>query len=989
MRNTAKRLMSSVLTVAILLICIFVQSNFVQAEITNRKDEKENQILPVNPVYDSITDTTKWSYIYFGSYPQTQLGDKDITQEIIHASYGTDNNTVVNGKKIFRRLVVGSSNEYDYFIYEPIKWRVLQNNGSSLFVMADQILGCYYYGGYQNGEDQFTSTTWQSSSMSDDLNNTFYQTAFNKKEQAAIIPQTVKTENNPIFGTSGGWPVKNKIYVLSYKEAKDQKYGFSPSDSASATRQMGMSDYALRINSYYYNYVSDTNRYSSAWCLRTPGYKPYQVLISSSSGRIDMQGENIRGNFPVAPVLNIDVHSDTWYLEKPDTGDQDIPSSDIVSIARVSLQSSSEVTLGDSDAAVTGTVYLEDGQTADDVVWKELMNKISWKSSNHLVADQVRCLPGPGSTGKYSNRGIIVYVTPKSAGETIITGMLNGKQLASCRLTVNKPVIVTPAPEYSTDIYADQIREFMKSRGFRNMIQYLCKDSSFPSSVTVYENDKKVSEKIMMVVTDSLYRGFEGWMELFAKSTSIDSAEESLAALISVYDEDCRGLASAKVKADIADMCTNAFAKYLREESVIAVIGNEKVKELNKKLDEDLRENLLGLNIEESLRLLINEVGIPADSKAGKTLLAFRKSAQLQKGISDILGEANIFIQIAETGEDFFKSLHVFLSVMEADQMYIEMLQYIQKNCKYDVVCTAAEHLENVASGSRSQVLDELLKSIAAGGAGIFADALLDRAADRCIWVKLIKEAVDIGTTISNVLLNTDDIQKLKDSLRVEVFLGNCLSQWVADNQDEYRMLAGTKSEQDAARKFYYSSYMLWKNRIQAEKTYQNLLIKSFAQFSRPYSVSQAVSNCLESFKDSVFTESRTDELLGYAVDCPVDVQVFDEHGTLLLTVKDGSECNRKEGQIYCYAVYNQIDKDYEKYIYYPKDAGYTVKCVGRSSGTVDCSVFSIQDNGVLDTKEFQKVAVIKDTTISIFADKEKYIVSAPGGASQKEYQLE
>ncbi len=73
---------------------------------------------------------------------------------------------------------------------------------------------------------------------------------------------------------------------------------------------------------------------------------------------------------------------------------------------------------------------------------------------------------------------------------------------------------------------------------------------------------------------------------------------------------------------------------------------------------------------------------------------------------------------------------------------------------------------------------------------------------------------------------------------------------------------------------------MLWKNRIQAEKTYQNLLIKSFAQFSRPYSVSQAVSNCLESFKDSVFTESRTDELLGYAVDCPVDVQVFDEHFT-------------------------------------------------------------------------------------------------------------
>lgn len=145
----------------------------------------------------------------------------------------------------------------------------------------------------------------------------------------------------------------------------------------------------------------------------------------------------------------------------------------------------------------------------------------------------------------------------------------------------------------------------------------------------------------------------------------------------------------------------------------------------------------------------------------------------------------------------------------------------------------------------------------------------------------------------------------------------------------------------------------------------------------------------VDALLDRGFTESRTDELLGYAIDCPVDVQVFDEHGTLLLTVRDGNECNQKEGPIYCYAVFNQIDKDYEKYIYYPKDAGYTVKCVGRSPGTVDCSVFSIQDHGVLDTKEFQNVAVIKDTTISIFADEEKYIVSDPGSTSQKEYKLE
>lgn len=45
----------------------------------------------------------KWSYIYFGSYPQTEVAGDDLTDAIKNASYNASGDATVNGVK-YRRI---------------------------------------------------------------------------------------------------------------------------------------------------------------------------------------------------------------------------------------------------------------------------------------------------------------------------------------------------------------------------------------------------------------------------------------------------------------------------------------------------------------------------------------------------------------------------------------------------------------------------------------------------------------------------------------------------------------------------------------------------------------------------------------------------------------------------------------------------------------------------------------------------------------------
>lgn len=302
----------------------------------NSGQVKANNIQPLNPVYHAETDTTDWGYVYFGEYPQREITGDALTEDIINAVYDVNSDAVVNGER-YRKVTPASANystsvitgtfynwkdkDAAYFIYEPIKWRVLQNDGESLFLLADSVLDCVQY----QRDDK--AVTWAISNMRNWLNGytpyegqgfNFLSTAFSQEEQQAIQTTVVEDSGNVLHGTSGGNATKDKAFLLSIKEATSTKYGF-PADfmEYSASRRMKPSGYAYAMGVWMstYNEKYDGNCW---WLLRSPGSYAQTVSMVYRTGSVYQDGYYAETRYyGVCPAIKVDADSDLWYGVEP------------------------------------------------------------------------------------------------------------------------------------------------------------------------------------------------------------------------------------------------------------------------------------------------------------------------------------------------------------------------------------------------------------------------------------------------------------------------------------------------------------------------------------------------------------------------------------------------------------------------------------------------------------------------------------------------
>ena len=155
--------------------------------------------------------------IWFGSYPQTEIicEDSYVTKELLdnyiksgykieydtvtgemfmrleNAKYDTNDETVIDGIRYIR---VKSEDKYRYFRYDKIKWRVLNNDGDKILILADRILDAKVFG-------QNSSCVWSNSDVRNWLNGNgaflnynFMDRAFSTLEQRVIREEWI--ENN-------------------------------------------------------------------------------------------------------------------------------------------------------------------------------------------------------------------------------------------------------------------------------------------------------------------------------------------------------------------------------------------------------------------------------------------------------------------------------------------------------------------------------------------------------------------------------------------------------------------------------------------------------------------------------------------------------------------------------------------------------------------------------------------------------------------------
>lgn len=314
-KTTIGRRILSLLIVATMIFTI--QGILVWAETVDATERilERAGTMPTNPVHHCAKDDTDWSYVYFGSYPQTEVTGTALTSAITNVDYDTNGDAWVNGMK-YRRISKSDTNydshfgnsTYRYFKWERIKWRVMQNNGSTLFVVADQALDCKTY----NEAD--TSITWEDCMLRAWLNETFYNTAFSSREQEEIVLQTVVNDDNLENEIEGGNDTQDNVYLLSIAEVENLEYGFCESyGTESASRWMQPSDYAYAMGVHTDSSSSTGRNDNCCWWLRSPGCDMSCAAHVMFYGDVYRDGGYADSHYRgCVPVLYINLSSDLW-----------------------------------------------------------------------------------------------------------------------------------------------------------------------------------------------------------------------------------------------------------------------------------------------------------------------------------------------------------------------------------------------------------------------------------------------------------------------------------------------------------------------------------------------------------------------------------------------------------------------------------------------------------------------------------------------------
>jgi hypothetical protein len=193
----------------------------------------------------------------------------------------------------------------------PIKWRVLQNSGSELFILSEYILDCKRYHGKSadiTWED-CVNITWRDCDLRKWLNDEFYNTAFNPAEKESI--KTVYCTGN-----GDGTPdTEDKVFLLSVDEVKDASDRLGKdlrnavgTEFAKTKKPDGCSLYVYdKSKKDDYMIIDGKEAGCSWWWLRTQGNKPSRAFFIGTNFSIRSYGNNSIAGYGVRPALKINL----------------------------------------------------------------------------------------------------------------------------------------------------------------------------------------------------------------------------------------------------------------------------------------------------------------------------------------------------------------------------------------------------------------------------------------------------------------------------------------------------------------------------------------------------------------------------------------------------------------------------------------------------------------------------------------------------------
>ena len=167
---------------------------------------------------------------------------------------------------------------------EEIEWMILEFEKDKMLVISRYGLDCQPY------NTEYDTVTWETCSLREWLNSTFYETAFTSDEQRLVLNSSVTVDPNSSYDTPSGHDTMDKVFLLSVKEAS----WIFPHYSAGSCQG----------TPYCYAQGAGTD----CWWLRSPGCDPAHAAYVFPSGISYRYGNVVNyGGYAVRPAMWINL----------------------------------------------------------------------------------------------------------------------------------------------------------------------------------------------------------------------------------------------------------------------------------------------------------------------------------------------------------------------------------------------------------------------------------------------------------------------------------------------------------------------------------------------------------------------------------------------------------------------------------------------------------------------------------------------------------
>lgn len=184
---------------------------------------------------------------------------------------------------------------------EPIEWIVLDRQGNKALLLSKYILDCKCY------NEEWVDVTWETCTLRNWLNYTFYNTAFSSSEKSYIDNTYVITNDIHSGGSyaSGGNNTYDNIFLLSVDEVYKYFYQSSTHPYGNKLLATRGTNYAKNGGKLYviYRYDEWYDENSDFW-LRSPGlYQTSAKSVYEHGSLNDYEGYVVDCHDGVRPAL--------------------------------------------------------------------------------------------------------------------------------------------------------------------------------------------------------------------------------------------------------------------------------------------------------------------------------------------------------------------------------------------------------------------------------------------------------------------------------------------------------------------------------------------------------------------------------------------------------------------------------------------------------------------------------------------------------------